>query len=384
MNNAFLHGDLDEEVYMKLPPGFKGSDATQICRLKKSLYGLRQAPRQWFAKLSTRLCEYGFIRSYADYSLFVYRKRDVFMSLLVYVDDIVLASNNIAASTAFKAYLHHCFSIKDLGPLKYFLGIEVARGPNGMFLCQRKYALEIIDECGLLGAKPVDFPIPENHKLALACGPPLKDAARYRRLVGRLIYLSITRPDLTYAVHVLSQFMHFPKLDHMNAALRVVRYLKGTVGEGIFLSSTCNLQLYGYCDSDWGTCPLSRRSLSAYFIQLGSSPISWRTKKQATMSRSSAEAEYRAMAVATSELVWVRTFLASLGIFHTQPMRLYCDSQAARQVSSCLPMFAPSTNPLTYSPKHLARLSSSTLRASWVWLTPTLQLEGECYGTLLF
>ena len=187
VNNTFLHGDLEEEVYMRLPPGFKNSDTTKVCRLKKSLYGLRQAARQWFAKLSTKLCEYRFIRSYADYSLFLYRKWDVFLSLLVYADDIVLASNNDAASMAFRAYLHHCFSIKDIGPLKYFLGIEVACGPNRMFLCQCKYALEIINECGLSGAKPTDFRSTENHKLALASVSPLKDTARYRCLVGQLI-----------------------------------------------------------------------------------------------------------------------------------------------------------------------------------------------------
>ena len=132
-------------------------------------------------------------------------------------------SNDTQASTVFKAYLHACFSIKDLGPLKYFFGIEVARGPEGMFLCQRKYALEIIDECGLLGAKPVEFPIEENHKSALATGRLLKDATKYHRLVGRLIYLTITRPELTYVVRILSQFMQAPKEDHMEAAHRVLR-----------------------------------------------------------------------------------------------------------------------------------------------------------------
>jgi len=133
------------------------------------------------------------------------------MALLVYVDDIVLASNDTQATQNFKRNLHTCFSIKDLGTLKYFLGIEVARRSEGMFLCQRKYTLEIIDECGLLGEKPADFPIEENHKLAMAIGPLLNDATRYRRLIGRLIYLSITRPELSYAVHILSQFMQSPK-----------------------------------------------------------------------------------------------------------------------------------------------------------------------------
>ena len=205
VNNAFLHGDLNEELYMKLPPGYTASTPNKVCRLKKSLYGLKQAPRQWFAKLSSKLCEYGFVKSYADYSLFTYRRGEVFMVLLVYVDDIVIATNNSQACQKFKQYLHHCFSTKDLGPLHYFWGIEVARGPKGLFLCQRKYALEIVNECGLLGAKPADFPIEQNHKLALAKGKELEDPTSYRRLIGRLIYLIITGPDLTYAALNLCQ-----------------------------------------------------------------------------------------------------------------------------------------------------------------------------------
>lgn len=167
VNNAFLHGDLDEEVYMKLPPGFTCSSPTKVCRLQKSLYGLRQAPRQWFAKLSCKLREYGFVHLYADYSLFTYRKWTIFLALLVYVDDIILVGNDSQACATFKGYLNDCFSIKDLGPLKYFLGIEVARGPKGLFLSQRKYALEIVDECGLLGSKPTDFPTVEITNLLL-------------------------------------------------------------------------------------------------------------------------------------------------------------------------------------------------------------------------
>jgi len=211
---------------------------------------MKQAPRQWFAKLSSKFSEYGFVKSYADYSLFTYRQGEVFMALIVNVDDIVIATTNSQACQKFKEYLNHCFSIKDLRPLKYFLGIEVATGPKGLFLCQRKYALEIVDDCGLLGAKPTDFPMEQNHKLALAKGKDLDDPTPYRRLVGRLIYLTITRPDLTYAVHILSQFMQTPKEEHMEATRRVVRYIKGTAGQGLLLSRDSNLKLAGYCDSD--------------------------------------------------------------------------------------------------------------------------------------
>ena len=179
------------------------------------------------------------------------------MVLLVYVDDIVFASNNAQASKIFKTYLHVCFSIKDLGPLKYFLGIKVTRGSEGIFLCQRKYALRVQISVDCWGEKPVDFLVKENHKSVLATGRLLNDATRYRWLVGKLIYLTITRSELIYAVHILSQFMKSSKEEYMKAAHRVVRYLKGSAGEGIFLSTRNNLQLYGFCDSDWGGCPFS-------------------------------------------------------------------------------------------------------------------------------
>ncbi|RVW61844.1 Retrovirus-related Pol polyprotein from transposon RE2 [Vitis vinifera] len=305
VHNAFLHVDLEEEVYMKLPPGFERSDLNLVCRLRKSLYGLKQAPRCWFAKLVMALKGYGFLQSYSDYSLFTYTKGNVQINVLVYVDDLIISGNDSAALKTFKAYLSDCFKMKDLGVLKYFLGIEVARSSAGLFLCQRKYTLDIVSEVGLLGAKSCGFSIEQNHRLGLANGELLSNPESYRRLVGRLIYLAVTRPDLAYSVHILSQFMQEPRIEHWEAALRVVRYLKGTPGQGILLRADSDLSLQGWCDSDWAACPVTRRSLSGWLVFLGQSPISWKTKKQHTVSRSSAEAEYRAMAAVTCELKWL-------------------------------------------------------------------------------
>lgn len=162
VHDAFLHGDLDEEVYMKLPLGFRHSDPNKVCRLHKSLYGLKQAPRCWFAKLTTSLLGYGFKQSYSDYSLFTYTRDAIEMRVLVYVDDLLICGNDSAALSSFKEYLGQCFHMKDLGKLKYFLGLEVARNGEGIFLSQRKYTLEIIAETGLLGSKPVHFPMVQN------------------------------------------------------------------------------------------------------------------------------------------------------------------------------------------------------------------------------
>ncbi|KAJ4747387.1 Retroelement pol polyprotein-like [Rhynchospora pubera] len=334
VHNAFLHGDLHEEVYMRLPPGFASKYPGKVCRLRKSLYGLRQAPRMWFSKLTEALQLYGFTQSYADYSLFTMKKGNVFLAILVYVDDLVIAGNDSEAIVQFKQYLSCTFYMKDLGALKYFLGIEIARNRTGLYLCQRKYTLDIVAECGLLGGKPAAFPIEQNHNLSIASGKPMKDPERYRRLIGRLIYLTITRPDLCYSVHILAQFMHAPLDVHYDAAIRVMRYLKGSPGQGILLSANSDLTLYGYCDSDWAACPLTRRSLTGYFVMLGTSPISWKTKKQHTVSRSSAEAEYRSMATTACELTWLKTLLQSLGVSHAQPMKLMCDSQAALHIAA--------------------------------------------------
>lgn len=329
VHNAFLHGDLAEEVFMKLPPGFNRGHEGKVCRLKKSLYGLRQAPRCWFAKLAGALRKYGFHQSYSDYSLFTYSRNEVRLYVLVYVDDLVLAGNNSSAISTFKAYLSRCFKMKDLGILKYFLGLEVARSKEGIFLNQRKYTLDIISEVGLLGAKPASTPMETTHNLGLDTSPLLDDPERYRRLVGRLVYLAVTRPDLAFAVHVLSQFLQRPREAHLASALRVVRYLKGSPGQGILLRSDNNLTISGWCDSDYATCPLTRRSVTGWFIRLGNSPISWKTKKQHTVSLSSAEAEYRSMAATVCELKWLRELLTSLDIKKSLPMVLSCDSQSA-------------------------------------------------------
>lgn len=159
------------------------------------------------------------------------------------------------------------------------MGIEVARANEGIYLSQRKYALDIVSECGLLGAKPADTPIEQNHNLARADGPYFSDPAKYRRLVGRLVYLAVTRPELSYGVHILAQFLQSPRQKHWDAATRLVRYLKGSPGQGILLSSRNDLKLSVYCDSDWAACPLTRRSLSGYIVMLGNSLISWKTKK---------------------------------------------------------------------------------------------------------
>ncbi|CAH9129165.1 unnamed protein product [Cuscuta epithymum] len=333
VNNAFLHGDLSEDVYMRIPQGFSKNNDTRVCKLQKSLYGLRQASRNWYKKFTQALTGVGFRQSKADHSLFIFRQGTIYTFVLIYVDDVLLAGNDTTHISSVKNYLDKKFSIKDLGKLKYFLGIEVARSPEGFVLSQRKYTLDILEESGLLAGRPSSFPMEQNLKLRPNDGSKPVDAHSYRRLIGRLLYLTVTRPDIVYSVSQLSQFLSKPLQTHLDAAIRVLRYLKQTPGQGIFLSSDDDLTLKGYCDADWAGCSFTRRSSTGYFITLGSSPISWRTKKQSVVSRSSAEAEYRAMAVTVSEIIWLRWLLQDLTVTLRGPTPLYCDNQSACHIA---------------------------------------------------
>ncbi|XP_024032977.1 uncharacterized protein LOC112095372 [Morus notabilis] len=319
---------------MSLPPGFGRKGEIRVCKLHKSLYGLKQASRQWFIKLSTALQDAGFHHSKSDHSLFVRTHGNSFTALLVYVDAIILSGNNLQDIEEIKAHLTRQFKLKDLGELKYFLGIEIARSKKGIALSQRKYALEILDDVGYLGAKPVNSPMEQNLSLSRDEGEYVKDPSSYRRLVGQLIYLTITRPDLVYVVHILSQYMDKPRTPHLEAAHRVLRYLKQTPGQGIFLSADSPMQLNAFCDVDWARCRDIRRSTTGYYIFLGHSLISWKRKKQTTVSRSSAEAEYRSLALACCEVTWLRYILNDLKVNHSQPVKLYCDNQAALHIAS--------------------------------------------------
>ncbi|KAL5580295.1 hypothetical protein UlMin_012737 [Ulmus minor] len=252
VKNAFLHGDLDEEVYMEIPPGVNNKMEGKVCRLRKSLYGLKQSPRAWFGKFTKAMMKIGYRQSQGDHTLFIKHKApSKVTALIVYVDDIIVTGNDQEEIKRLKQYLASEFEIKDLGRLKYFLGIEVAYSKACVILSQRKYTLDLLKETGMLGSKPADSPIEPNHKLGDDPEKPKVDKERYQRLVGRLIYLSHTRPDIAYAVSVISQFMHAPRENHMEAAYRVLRYLKSAPGKGIIFRKSEKMEVEAYTDADW-------------------------------------------------------------------------------------------------------------------------------------
>lgn len=280
VNNAFLHGDLHEDVYMESPPRIAATGGHNACRLLKSLYRLKQASKQWFAKLSNALIHYGFFQGYSNSSFFIKRFKHSFIALLAYVDDVLLASDNILEIQQLKSFLHDELTIKDLGQLKYFLGLEVVRSKTGISLCQRKYAIDILEVTGLTGSKPADFPMESNLKLSTSNTLLYEDPSGYHRLVGRLLYSTITRPDLAYSAQVLTHFRATPTVSHFQAATRVLSYLKAIPGHGLFFLGSSNLHLNAFSDSDWAGCVDTQRSFTGFAIFLGNSLMSWKLKKQ--------------------------------------------------------------------------------------------------------
>ncbi|CAM8985469.1 unnamed protein product [Rhodiola kirilowii] len=331
VDNAFLHGSLEEEVYMKLPPGYFKAERSngKVCKLTKSLYGLKQVPRQWFSKFTEALLEFGFQQSLNDYSLFTLQDGSHFTILLVFVDDVLLTGTSLSLIDKIKSFIHDKFRIKDLGTLKYFLGLEVARNPSGIFLHQRKYALDLLKDHEMVECKPAKTPLPLKHQLSLSAAPVIDDPMPYRKLVGKLIYLTITRPDLAHSVHILSQYMSAPTSDHLKAAHRLLRYIKGAPAQGLFFSAKSDLALIAFCDADWAACPKTRRSTTGFCVLIGHSLVSWKTKKQQIVSRSSAESEYRSMASACSEILWLLRLLADMRASIPMLVPLHCDNQAA-------------------------------------------------------
>ncbi|CAN6720151.1 unnamed protein product [Malus baccata var. baccata] len=309
VKNAFLHGHLEEEVYMDFPPGYNAGGKIGVMR------------------------RFGYYQSHSDHTLFVKRGSGKVTALIIYVDDMIITGDDLEEMMKLEQNLAAEFDMKNLGDLKYSLGVEVARSSRGIFLSQRKYVLDLLKETGMLGCKPVDTPIVEKHYLGIYPDQEPVDKGRYQRLVGRLIYLSHTRPDIAYAVSVVSQFMHSPSVDHMEAMMRILAYLKSAPGKGVLYESHGHMRIEGFTDADWASDVTDRRSTSGYFTFVGGNLVMWRSKKQNVVSRSSVEAEYRGMAHGVCEMLWLRKLLESLGFTQKEAMKLYCDNKSAREIA---------------------------------------------------
>ncbi|KAL0554223.1 hypothetical protein IC582_008140 [Cucumis melo] len=304
VKNAFLNGTLSKEVYMKPPPR-TSSPPHKVCLLRRALYGLKQAPRAWFATFSSTITQLGFTFSPHDTALFTRHTPQGIVLLLLYVDDMIITSNDPHAISDLQHYLGQHFEMKDLGSLNYFLGLEVSRCSDGYLLSQAKYASDLLARSRITDSNTASTPLDPNVHLTPYDGVPLEDVSLYRQLVGSLIYLTVTRPDIAYAVHIVSQFMAAPRTIHFTVVLRILRYVKGTLGHGLQFSSQSSLVLSVYSDADWAGDPTDRRSTT----------------------------EYRALADATAEILWLRWLLADMGVLQQGPTLLHCDNRGAIQIA---------------------------------------------------
>ncbi|PKU65004.1 Retrovirus-related Pol polyprotein from transposon TNT 1-94 [Dendrobium catenatum] len=329
MSNAFLHGALQEQVFMKQPAGFVDSQFPHhVCLLKKAIYGLKQSPRQWFETLSSYLLSYGFTTSTADPSLLIYNRDTTQLYILIYVDDILLTGNSDAAiSTLFRA-LQTKFKMNNLGKLNQFLGLQATHTAYGIHLNQTHYATEVLHKAAMSDCKPVLTPLPTVLPSSDSNDQPFERPEFYRQIVGSLQYLTLTRPDLLFAVHFLCKYMHQPQLLHFQLLKRVLRYIKGTIQLGLPIRQD-SLHLTSFADSDWASDKIDRKSVTGYCAFLGSTLVSWSVKKQTSVARSSTEAEYRAVSTAACEVIWLRRLLSEFKALSPAPTQLYCDNVSA-------------------------------------------------------
>jgi histone deacetylase 1/2 len=313
---------------MKQPPGFEHPDTPHhVCRLDKALYGL---------KLSAKLQDFGFIPSKADTSLFLYNKSGVTIFVLIYVDDIIVTSSYDRAISILLQDLNAHFAIKDLDALHFFLGIEVHRTADSLLLTQAKYAHDLLAKVGMLDCKPAPTPLSPSEPLSLHEGTLLgpEDSSQYRSIIGALQYLTLTRPDLSFSVNKVCQYLHAPTTAHWTVVKRILRYVKNTHQLGITFKQSSSTLLSAFSDADWAGCIEDRRSTGGFAIFIGPNLVSWIARKQDSVSRSSTEAEYKALANATTELIWVEALLRELGVRLREKPCLWCDNLGATYLSA--------------------------------------------------
>ncbi|XP_062104525.1 uncharacterized mitochondrial protein AtMg00810-like [Humulus lupulus] len=290
VKNAFLNGELEEEVYMIQPPGFEEKTPNIVCKLKKSLHGLKQSPRAWFNHFSNVVKDLSYKQGQTGHTLFIkHLGKGEITILIVYVDDIIVTSNNTKDMTLIKGLLAKDCQIKDLGTLRYFLRMEITRSKRGIFVSQRNYTLDLLEETAMLDCKASKTPIELGNKHRMLKGEPV-DKERYQQLDGKLIYLSHTRPAINFVVSLVSQHMHDPRQGHLNVLYRVLKYLKRTPGKGLFFKKTVERKVEVFSDADWTRLINDKKSTSGYCTLLWGNLLTWRSKKPTVVARSSIKA----------------------------------------------------------------------------------------------
>lgn len=337
--SAFLQGDIEEEIYMMQPPMYCNGE--QVCRLKKSLYGLKQASRQWNKKLDFTLKEMGLVQSKQDLCIYYKIKdKDNMIFLAIYVDDLILFTNNEESKCYIKGELHKKFKMKDLGEIRFCIGIHVERDREKgiIYLDQKKYIQQVLEKYGMLDSKPVKTPMDLNAKFQKSEETNILHDIPYQEIIGCLLYISqITRPDISFAINMLSKYNNKPEMKHWIALKRIMRYLKGT--QDYRLSYKQNLEEtmpHGYCDADWASSEDDRRSCTGYTFLFQGGTISWNSRRQPTVALSTTEAEYMSLSSCVQEALWLKQFHESFWPqLKDEAMIIYSDNQSSIKLSGC-------------------------------------------------
>ncbi|KAJ9544511.1 hypothetical protein OSB04_024218 [Centaurea solstitialis] len=329
VKSAFLYGKIEEEVYVCQPPGFEDPRyPDRVYKLNKALYGLHQAPRAWYDTLSTYLLENDFTRGVIDKTLFIKREKQEILLVQIYVDDIIFGSTKSSMCKEFEDLMHKKFKMSAMGELTFFLGLQVAQKTDGIFIHQSKYVKDILHKFGFSDVKPASTPMETHKHLTVDPEGQEVDVHHYRSMIGSLMYLTASRPDIMFAVCVCARFQVQPKDSHLQAVKRIFRYLKGHSKFGLWYPHDSPFDLIAYTDSDYGGANMDRKSTTGGCQFLGSRLVSWQCKKQTSVSTSTAEAEYIAAASCCSQVLWIQNQMLDYGLtFLNTP--IYIDNSSA-------------------------------------------------------
>ena len=333
VKSAFLNGNLEEEVYVKQPPGFvDDKHPTWVYRLDKVLYGLKQAPRTWYETLSKHLLKNGFSRGAVDNTLFILRDKGNILLVQIYVDDIIFGSTDEKLCKRFSDIMSSEYEMSMMGELTFFLGLQIKQTSDGIFINQEKYVKELLSKYNLHSTSSMKTPI--SAPLSMDSDPDGKpvDPTTFRGMVGSLMYLTASRPDIMFATYLCARYQSNPKESHLNAVKRILRYLKGSPGLGLWYPKGSGLELIGYSYSDHAGCKIDRKSTTGGCQFLGGKLVSWTSKKQTSVSMSTAEAEYVSAASCCAQILWMKNQLTDYGVKYSKTP-IFCDNTSAIAIS---------------------------------------------------